>query len=173
MPAGHCRQATSQRGGNRPTIKATFRLHLGSMKPLLRTTVDKQGVKETKPGDLYCCFTAALLLTEMGEQSSPHQRSLIRLCCLIRIRMLPHTCVCTNKETETGEQSSPCQRRQMLLAPLLVCEKKRKKEGGKHQIFSPQAFALLLMCYSSSSLLYCFTALLLLYCCVLTDVLLE
>ena len=152
MPPGHSRQATSQRGANRSTSKATFRLCLVSVKALSRTTVDKQGVKETKPdetSDLYCCFTAALLLTEMGEQSSPYQRSLTRICCLIRMRMLPHTCVCTNKETETGEQSSPCQRRQMLLAPLLGAKKKRKKGGGKHQFFFPSGL------------------------CVLTDVLLE
>jgi hypothetical protein len=127
MPPGHSRQATSQRGANRSTSKATFRLCLVSVKALLRTTVDKQGVKEKKPGDLYCFFTAALLLTEMGEQSSPYQRSLTRICCLIRMRMLPHTCVCTNKETETGEQSSPCQRRQTLLAPLLVRKREEKK----------------------------------------------
>jgi hypothetical protein len=57
--------------------------------------------------------------------------------------------------------------------PPAWCEKKRKKGDGKHQIFFPQAFAFLLMCYSSSLLLYCFTALLLLCYCVLTDVQLE
>ena len=135
MPPGHSRQATSQRGANRSTSKATFRLCLGSVKALLRTTVDKHGVKETKPGDLYCFITAALLLTEMGEQSSPYQRSLTRICCLIRMRMLPHTCVCTNKETETGEQSSPCQRRQTLPAPLLVRKREEKKRVESIRFF--------------------------------------